>query len=151
MSSAPALARTVDALQLLVAQLSERVSFLEDRVAALERAESSWDAVSEARPSSVPGAFFSFPHTRDPNEDRTPQGGAALAQGSSLRIIAKDLGRLQRAAFEVSKGQVDSAAQVEASAARRLQMLSRQSAAYKSAQLLSQGSSPESVSRIHLP
>ena len=75
MSSGASLARSVDALQALVAQLTERISFLEGRVAALERerAESSWDAVSEAPPSSAP-----FPvDTTHPSSSAPPSAPAA--------------------------------------------------------------------------
>ena len=97
MSSAPALARTVDALQLLVAQLSERVSFLEDCVAALERAESSWDAVSEARPSSVPGAFDST----QPSASASP-AARAFAQ-PSVSAPAQPSASAPRGAFHRSQ------------------------------------------------
>ena len=80
MSSSCALARSVDALQALVAQLTVRVAFLEGRVAALEGAESSWDAVSEVPPSVAPAPF-------DSTQPAASAAPAARARPTGLSLL----------------------------------------------------------------
>ena len=70
MISSSSLARTVDSLHVLIAQLTERVASLEARLAVLEGPEPSWDVVSEPPSGSVHSATV-------------PLQPAAIAPGSS--------------------------------------------------------------------